>query len=73
MIMETGDVTVSDVHDFASYYGEFLATGNDPTIGQLGSIRFGNNAEGDGLWGTSEGGSQGSMENAGAGGANFAE
>ncbi len=40
MIMETGDVTVSDVHDFSSYYGEFLATGNDPTIGQLGSIRF---------------------------------
>lgn len=41
MIMESGDVTVSDVHDFASMYGEFLATGNDPTIGQLGSIRFG--------------------------------
>jgi len=41
MIMESGDVTVTDVHDFASMYGEFLATGNDPTIGQLGSIRFG--------------------------------
>jgi hypothetical protein len=41
LIMETGDVTVSDVHDFATMYGEFLATGNDPTIGQLGSIRFG--------------------------------
>lgn len=41
LIMETGDVTVSDVHDFASMYGEFLATGNNPTIGQLGSIRFG--------------------------------
>lgn len=40
LIMETGDVTVSDVHDFATMYGEFLATGNDPTIGQLGSIRF---------------------------------
>jgi hypothetical protein len=40
MIMETGDVTITDVHDFASVYGEFLATGNDPTIGQLGSIRF---------------------------------
>ena len=39
-IMESGDVTVSDVHDFSSMYGEFLATGNDPTIGQLGSIRF---------------------------------
>lgn len=40
MIMESGDVTVSATHDFASMYGEFLATGNDPTIGQLGSIRF---------------------------------
>jgi len=39
-IMESGDITVTDVHDFASVYGEFLATGNDPTIGQLGSIRF---------------------------------
>lgn len=39
-IMETGDITITDVHDFASMYGEFLATGNDPTIGQLGSIRF---------------------------------
>jgi hypothetical protein len=48
MIMETGDVTVSDVHDFSSYYGEFLATGNDPTIGQLGSIRFSGDAGGGG-------------------------
>jgi len=46
MIMESGDVTVSDVHDFASMYGEFLATGNDPTIGQLGSIRFGESDSG---------------------------
>lgn len=41
-IMESGDVTVSDVHDFSSIYGEFLPTGLDPTVGQLGSIRFGN-------------------------------
>lgn len=41
-IMESGAVTISDVHDFSSTYGEFLATGNDPTIGQLGSIRFQN-------------------------------
>lgn len=40
LIMESGGVIVSDVHDFASVYGEFLPTGNDPTIGQLGSIRF---------------------------------
>jgi len=40
VIMESGDVNISDVHDFSSVYGEFLATGNDPTVGQLGSIRF---------------------------------
>ena len=44
MIMETGSVIVSDVHDFSSYYGEFLATGNDPSLGQLGSIRYGASA-----------------------------
>jgi len=42
MLMETGDVTISDVHDFSSEYGEFLATGNDPSINQLGSVRFNN-------------------------------
>lgn len=40
-IMESGSVTVSDVHDFGSVYGEFLPAGNDPTLGQLGSIRYG--------------------------------
>jgi hypothetical protein len=40
-IMETAEVMVSDVHDFASPYGEFLAGGNDPTLGQTGSIRYG--------------------------------
>lgn len=40
MIMESGTAQASDVHDFSSVYGEFMATGNDPTIGQLGSIRF---------------------------------
>jgi hypothetical protein len=59
MIMETGDVTISDVHDFSSVYGEFLATGNDPTIGQLGSIRFaeqgfGINPAGSGVGGGSQ-------------------
>ena len=39
-IMENGNLTITDMHDYASMYGEFLATGNDPTIGQLGSIRF---------------------------------
>jgi hypothetical protein len=40
MVMETGDANASDVHDFSSVYGEFLATGNDPTLGQYGSIRY---------------------------------
>lgn len=44
MIMESGGVTITDTHDFASVYGEFLASGNDPTLGQLGSIRFSENA-----------------------------
>jgi hypothetical protein len=44
-IVESGDVQVSDVHDFSSVYGEFLPTGNDPTVNELGSIRFGTAAE----------------------------
>ena len=43
VIMESGDVSVSDVHDFNSVYGEFLQSGNDPTLGQLGSIRYSEN------------------------------
>jgi hypothetical protein len=54
MIMETGEVMCSDVHDFSSLYGEFLATGNDPTIGQLGSVRFHSST------GTSQSGAAGS-------------
>jgi hypothetical protein len=46
MVMESGDVIISDVHDFSSMYGEFLSTGNDPSIGQLGSIRFAGNGLG---------------------------
>lgn len=56
MIMESGDVTISDVHDFSSVYGEFLATGNDPSIGQLGSIRFTEQGFGIGQAGTGIGG-----------------
>jgi len=51
IIMESGDMTITDVHDFSSIYGEFLATGNDPTIGQLGSVRFGGNLTGGGGFG----------------------
>lgn len=41
MLSENGTIIITDVHDFSSVYGEFLATGNDPSIGQTGSIRFG--------------------------------
>jgi hypothetical protein len=58
-IMETAEVMVSDVHDFASQYGEFLPTGNDPTIpSQVGSIRYG-------AFGGSRGGGTGSAFGAG--------
>jgi len=48
MIMESGTMIITDVHDFSSIYGEFLSTGNDPTIGELGSIRFGQSLAGGG-------------------------
>jgi len=48
IIMESGAMTITDVHDFASVYGEFLSTGNDPTIGQLGSARYGGGLTGGG-------------------------
>jgi hypothetical protein len=42
MVMESGTMTITDVHDFSSVlYGEFLATGNDPSIGQTGSQLYG--------------------------------
>ena len=42
MVMESGTVMITDVHDYSSTtYGEFLATGNDPSIGQTGSDIFG--------------------------------
>lgn len=48
-IMESGDITVTDVHDFASLYGEFLPTGNDPTVDQLSSVRYGGSPGGVGI------------------------
>lgn len=40
IIMESGTATCTDVHDGSTIYGEFLATGNDPSIGQVASSRF---------------------------------
>lgn len=39
-IMESGEATFTDVHDFSSTYGEFLASGNDVTVNQRGSLRY---------------------------------
>lgn len=43
LITESGDIMITDIHDASTTYGEFIATGNDPSIGQLGSDRFGTN------------------------------
>ena len=43
MVMESGSVTITDVHDFSStLMGEFIATGNDPTRDENASIIYGN-------------------------------
>jgi hypothetical protein len=41
MVMENGTVMITDVHDGSSMYGEFLYTGNDPSVvAGDGSVRF---------------------------------
>lgn len=42
VIMESGSVMITDSHDFSTNYGEFIASGNDPSYGETGSIRFNN-------------------------------
>jgi hypothetical protein len=42
LITESGSITITDVHDASSLIGEFARLGNDPSVGQLGSIRYGN-------------------------------
>lgn len=49
IVQQSGEATISDIHDFSSVYGEFLRSGNDPTVGQLGSIRFSAGAKASGL------------------------
>lgn len=46
LIQEDCGADVSDVHDLFSTYGEFMNTGNDPTLGQGGSIRYAGSAQG---------------------------
>jgi len=40
IISQSMSVAVTDVHDLFSTYGEFMSTGNDPTIGQGTSILY---------------------------------
>jgi len=40
IMSETIQASVSDIHDLFSTYGEFLPSGNDPTLGQVGTIRY---------------------------------
>lgn len=43
LVTESGDIMITDVHDGSTGYGEFLATGNAPDLGQLGSAAYGSN------------------------------
>lgn len=43
LVTESGDVMITDIHDGTNFLmGEFAATGNDPSIGELGSLVYGN-------------------------------
>ncbi len=41
VINQSIEANVTDVHDLYSTYGEFMATGNDPTLGQNSSLLYG--------------------------------
>lgn len=40
LIAEGGSATCTDVHDGSTIYGEFVATGNDPSRDQTGSVIY---------------------------------
>ena len=40
IIQQSVTAQITDVHDLYSTYGEFMATGNDPTLGQNSSILY---------------------------------
>lgn len=42
LITEDGDAAITDIHDASTTYGEFTATGNDPSQGQYESVIYGN-------------------------------
>lgn len=45
LVEEDGTAQCTDIHDYRSTYGAYLASGNDPTIGEMGSIRYTRTAE----------------------------
>ena len=49
LMAQSISAAAQDVHDLFSTYGEFLPSGNDPTIGQTATIRHNSIASGDGL------------------------
>ena len=52
IMSESIGAAVSDVHDLFSTYGEFLPTGNDPSLGQVGTIRYNGIAAGGAVQGS---------------------
>jgi hypothetical protein len=42
LVSQSGEATCTDVHDASTTWGEFVNSGNDPSIGQLGSLAYGN-------------------------------
>jgi hypothetical protein len=40
IIQQSIEAQITDVHDLYSTYGEFMATGNDPTLGQNSSLLY---------------------------------
>ena len=45
IIQQSIEAQITDVHDLYSTYGEFMATGNDPTLGQNSSLLYSVRAE----------------------------
>lgn len=40
LMTQSISAAAQDVHDLFSTYGEFLPSGNDPTLGQVGTLRY---------------------------------
>lgn len=40
LITEDGEAAITDIHDASTTYGEFTATGNDPSLGQYRSVIY---------------------------------